>query len=243
MAQSTRSLYSVGVESKGRAGGVVPVNWMSWPTLLEDRNAWLCSVTPDPGLSPRDGPPGSGGIVMAQLVEGAGEPGSLPSVSVHVGGVLVGWVAEAQAGDYVRAITQLRKMGLPATCRARWVMSEGEPRLLMLGVPTPGSGTSPFVPPFDVVEVRIAGADSSEQRSLIGGLADSGPSNVLGTLVNSSGLTVLTIKDHVIGHLDGPARSMVDQALALGFHSTCSAIVERAPDGGITVMVALPDNL
>ena len=49
----------------------------------------------------------------------------------------MGWVAEAQAGDYVRAITQLRKMGLPATCRARWVMSEGEPRLLMLGISLP----------------------------------------------------------------------------------------------------------
>jgi len=243
VTQPIRRLYSVSVESRVGAGAVVPVNWMSWPTLLEDRNGWLCSIGSDLGQSFLDAPPGSGDIVMAQLLEGGGEPASVPAVIVRVGGVVVGWLAEAQAGAYLRAITKLRKMGLPATCRARWVMVEDKLRLLMLGVPTPGSETSPFFPPFDVVQVRIAEAESSAQRSLIEGLADSGPSSALGTLVNSSGLTVLTIEDHVIGHLDGPARAMVDQALALGFHPTCSASVERAIDGGITVTVSLPDIL
>jgi len=231
------------MSAEGGTDAAVTSNWLAWPTLLETTDAWECSLTSGWSSPPGVATPVDGGLVMVQIIGDVAPATGGPVVSVMIDGVPLGSINGGRSVDYLEVIQRLGRIGLPTTCRARWSLQDHTTQLSLLGQAKLGSRQSPFLPPFDVVQVQLGEVLSDGCRLRMEEMTSDGPAQFLGTLANNSGVSVLCLDDEVIGHLEGPERPVVALALASGFHATCRAFAERKADGTLSVTVALPEGI
>ena len=215
-----------------KAGGPPAATWLSWPTLREEVPGWSLAIDEDVAASLRAAPGTDGAIVMVELVGLSGSSGA----AVAVAGRTVAPLEPERAGAYTEVASRLDRLGLAATCRARISADGTGAHLEVLGSPALGGTSSPFLPPFDEVAVAVeAGAHVPA--------AGSGSGPLLGSLSNTSGVTVVSVEGAPVGHLTGPARRAVDLALASGFHATCHVVVQEGADGVTSVVARLPEGV
>ena len=218
------------VPSRRSPGSIAP-SWLAWPTLREVGPGRPLPVTGDVAsrLPSDDGTPQ--GVVMVEL-DCSGEAGP---VTVLVGGEPVATIDAPDADAFRTVAGRLDRLGLPVTCRARIEQATDGVRLWLLGVAELGGTTSPFLPPFDRVDVLV---DGEAPLPFEGG----GERAVMAALTVRSDVTVVTVEGRPVGHLPGPARPYVSAALAAGFHATCLLEVSGGDGSAATLKALLPDG-
>lgn len=162
-------------------------------------------------------------------------------VEVLLAGCPIGTVPPEHAKPYREVVDQLRAMGLSPTCRAVLRPEGDEVAVFVLGQPAVGTTSSPFLPPIDEASVIIDRDRSLPSLADLARHTTEVDQPVLAHLVNRSGITVVEVDGTPIGHLPGPSRRSVDEAVEAGFHATVTLEGRVGPDGGLAFFVRLPE--
>jgi hypothetical protein len=216
-------------------------SWIAWPTLIEKK----VPTVPSYGGHKHPNVPHIiqkyGHLVMVRFqIEPRGR--SAGAIQCWVGSTMVCLATHWDEEPYQAVIESLAGDGFPATCRGVLARHTDFTSFEIFGRPERRPDDAPFLPPVEAVLVDVAQEEAQRLDDLLQSKAKNKTVRRVGTLVNHSGRTWLSLDGVWTGALQGPPRPHVDGVVAAGFPATCSVVLRRQPDEPLSVAVEVPDG-
>ena len=217
-------------------------SWMAWPTLVEKHQSTVPLYgghkgSKIPGIIKRHGH-----LVMVRFqIEPKGR--SAGAIQCWVGATMICLADNLDEESFQSVIESLAADGQPATCRGTLQHLTNFDAFSVFGKPERRPEDAPFLPPEDVVSVDVSDEELQRLDELMHSKAKNKVVRRVGTLVNHSGGTWLSLDGVWTGRIDGEPRGYVDQAVTAGFPATCSVVLRRQPDEPLGVTVEIPEGV
>jgi len=215
-------------------------SWMAWPTLLEKHQSTVPLYGGHKGAKVSGIIKKYGHLVTVRFqIEPKGR--SAGAIQCWVGSDMICLADNLDEESFQEVIESLAEQGQPATCRGMLQHLNGFDAFAVFGKPERRPEDTPFLPPEEVVSVDVSDEELQRLDELLHSKAKSKVVHRVGTLVNHSGGTWLSLDGVWTGLLDDEPRGYVDRAVAAGFPATCSVVIRRQPDQPLSVTVEIPE--
>lgn len=222
------------------AGAGVSASWLAWPTLRIGGGQLKTAGVHAHADQVRSAYRQYGSLVMAQLrLEESGQFAG--AVQVLVAGVPVGHVGSGLAEKFRPVATELAAAGLPATCRAQvdvaeyldvWLDARPERRV----------EADPFLPPMSPYYTTLSDGMATSLDAGLNSKAKNKRVVTTAEVVPVATEWVLRYGGEVIGAVNEPPVTRLQQAAAAGMPLTCQLRILREEGRPLRVMADLPGD-
>ena len=214
-------------------------SWIAWPTLLEKHQSMVPLYGGHKGPKVPSIIKEYGNLILVRFqIEPKGR--SAGAIQCWVGSTMICLAENMDETAFQAVIESLAADGQPATCRGTLQHLTDFDAFSIFGRPERRPDDAPFLPPEDVVTVDVAVDELQRLDDTMNSKAKTKAVRRVGTLVNHSGATWLSLDGAWTGRVVGETRGYVDSVFEAGLPATCSVILRRQPDKPLAVTVEIP---
>ena len=217
-------------------------SWMQWPTLLEKHTPTVPLYGGHKGSKIPSIVKKFGNLVTYRFqIEPKGRYAG--AIQCWVGSDMLCLADNLDEESFQRVIGSLAVEGQPATCRGTLEHLDRFDALAVFGKPERRLADSAFLPPEKAVSVEVSDDERKRLDEALQSKAKNKVVHRVGTLVNHSGGTWLSLDGLWTGRVDGEEREYVDRTISAGFPPTCSVVLRRQPDQPLGITIEIPEGV